>query len=155
MTTIYLVTNGSYSDYCVLGVYSTKEKAEHAKRLFAADNGIDEYGLDAIPDSPPGMLAYQVSMLVSGDVKYVWQDTVEGFESRWYVAPQWGADVIVVFHVWARDIEHAVKIANEWRAQIVALGLWDLHKILRVANSRGDTELCQVFKESCQTQPEA
>jgi len=155
MTTIYLVTDGSYSDYCVLGVYSTKEKAEHAKRLFAADNGIEEYGLDATPDSPPGMLAYQVSMLVSGDVKDVWQVTVDGFEPRWYVARQWGADVIVVFHVWARDIEHAVKIANEWRAQIVALGLWDLHKILRVANSRGDTELRQVFKESCQTQPEA
>ena len=155
MATIYLVTNGSYSDYHVLGVYSTKEKAEHAKRLFASDNGIWEYELDGIPDSPPGMLAYHVSMLVSGDVKEVWQDTVEGFESRWYVAPQWGADVIVVFHVWARDTTHAVKISNEWRAQIVALGLWDLHKILRVANSTGDTELRQVFKESCQTQPEA
>ena len=155
MTIIYLVTNGSYSDYCVLGVYSTKEKAEHAKRLFAADNGVEEYKLDAIPDSPPGLLAYHVSMLVSGDVKDVWQDTVEGFESSWYVSPQWGADVTVMFRVWARDIEHAVKISNEWRAQIVALGLWDLHKILRVANSRGDTELRQVFQESCQTQPEA
>ena len=155
MTTIYLVTDGSYSDYRVLGVYSTKEKAEHAKRLFAADNEIEEYELDATPDSPPGMLAYQVSMLVSGDVKDTWQDTVEGFESRWYVTAQWGADVLVVFNVWARDIEHAVKISNEWRAQIVALGLWDLHKILRVANSTGDTELRQVFEESCQTQPEA
>lgn len=154
MTTIYLVTDGDYSDYHVLGVYSTKEKAEHAKRLFASDNGIWEYELDAIPDSPQGMLAYHVSMLVSGDVKDVWQETVEGFESRWCVAPQWGADVTVVFHVWARDEQHAVKISNEWRAQIIALGLWDAHKFARVVNSYAETDLCKLYQESCQTQPE-
>ena len=155
MSKVYVVTDGYYSDYHVLGVYSSMEKAEHAKLLYAADNDIGEYYLDEVPVSPPGLLAYHVSMLVSGDVKDIWQDTVEGFKPRWFVAPQWGADVIVMFRVWARDREHAAKVANEWRAQIVALGLWDLHKLLRVANSRGDTQLAQVFKESCQTQPEA
>ena len=155
MSKVYVVTDGYYSDYHVLGVYSSMEKAEHAKLLYAADNDIGEYYLDEVPVSPPGLLAYHVSMLVSGDVKDIWQDTVEGFKPRWFVAPQWGADVIVMFRVWARDMEHAAKVANEWRAQIVALGLWDLRKLLRVANSRGDTELAQVFKESCQTQPEA
>ena len=155
MSKVYVVTDGYYSDYHVLGVYSSMEKAEHAKLLYAADNDIGEYYLDEVPVSPPGLLAYHVSMLVSGDVKDIWQDTVEGFKPRWFVAPQWGADVIVMFRVWARDMEHAAKVANEWRAQIVALGLWDLRKILRVANSRGDTELAQVFKESCQTQPVA
>lgn len=37
---IYVVTDGQYSDYHICGMYSTPEKAELAKKLYAADNEI-------------------------------------------------------------------------------------------------------------------
>ena len=42
MTKVYMVTDGWYSDYSVLGIYSTKAKAERAKELYAAGNDVDE-----------------------------------------------------------------------------------------------------------------
>ena len=84
MSKIYLVTDGNYSDYHVLGAFSSMEKAEQAKLLYAADNDIEEYELDAIPDSPPGLFAYVVLMEIAGDVKSLWQESVVGFKSRWH-----------------------------------------------------------------------
>ena len=78
MSKVYLVTDGDYSDYRVLGVYSSMEKAEHAKLLYAADNDVEEYELDAVPESPPGLLAYVVIMELSGDVSRMWQESVKG-----------------------------------------------------------------------------
>lgn len=154
MSKIYLVTEGSYSDYRVLGVYSSVEKAEHAKLLYVADNDIEEYELDAVPESPPGLLAYVVLMEISGDVKRLWQESVAGFKSRWHPEDLYGSDPVAWFRIWARDEQHAVKIANEWRAQIIALGLWDLHKFARVASSYSETDLVKLYRESCQTQPD-
>lgn len=71
MTKAYLVTDGSYSDYRVLGVYSTAEKAAHAKKLYAADNEFVEIEIDALPDSPPGLFYYLVAMDVEGNASEV------------------------------------------------------------------------------------
>lgn len=64
---IYAVTNGSYSEYRVEGIYSTREKAEEAHKLYTSDNEIEEYELDAMPDHPPGMLRYFVKMDAAGN----------------------------------------------------------------------------------------
>ena len=154
MSKVYLVTDGDYSDYRVLGVYSSMEKAEHAKLLYAADNDVEEYELDAVPESPPGLLAYVVIMELSGDVSHMWQESVKGFKSRWHPGDPYGSAPVAWFRIWARDEQHAVKIANEWRAQIIAMGLWDPHNFARVACSYSETELVKLYRESCQTQPE-
>lgn len=125
MSKVYLVTDGDYSDYHVLGVFSSREKADHAKRLYAACNNVEEYELDAVPESPPGLLAYVVLMEISGDVKDLWQESVAGFKSRWHPGDLYGSAPVAWFRIRARDEQHAVKIANEWRAQIIAMGLWD------------------------------
>ena len=154
MSKVYLVTDGDYSDYRVLGAFSSREKAEHAKLLYAANNNIEEYELDAVPESPPGLFAYVVLMEISGDVNRMWQESVVGFKSKWHPGDLYGSAPVAWFRIWARDEQHAVKIANEWRAQIIAMGLWDLHKFARVASSYSETDLVKLYRESCQTQPE-
>jgi hypothetical protein len=52
--TAYVLTEGSYSDYHIIGVYSTKELAEEAKTLWP-DSDIEPFPLDDIPEHPPGM----------------------------------------------------------------------------------------------------
>lgn len=121
MATIYLVTDGEYSDYRVLGVYSTEEKAEAARNLWVAENAIEEYELDAMSETPPGLFPFEVSMDAQGNTKNTRRVSVEFFkpENRPY-----GDDVHVDFRVWATDQEHAIKIANEHRTQLIAMNQW-------------------------------
>lgn len=53
---VYLITAGEYSDYCVLAVCSTHEKAEHFCEVLNRNGGrygdkaeIEEYPVDSIP----------------------------------------------------------------------------------------------------------
>ena len=67
-TTIYVVTEGYYSDYSILGVYSTKEKAEQfaAKTRKYTDRHIEEYILDAGYDlAVKGWTVFQVPLRIS------------------------------------------------------------------------------------------
>ena len=50
----YVLTEGEYSDYHILGVYSTKELAEEAKSLWPYSD-VESFPLDNIPEHPPGM----------------------------------------------------------------------------------------------------
>lgn len=125
MTKVYMVTDGSYSDYRVLGIYSTKAKAEKAKVLFNADNDVDPIELDATPEVPPGMLRWVVEMDRNGNVKDVSRETCEYHSSHASVWKPFDKDVTYLrAAIWAKDEEHAVKVANEWRTRIVANNLW-------------------------------
>ena len=51
--TLYVVTEGSYSDYHIIGIYSTKEKAEKVKLYHSTlyeTPDIEEYEMDDIPE---------------------------------------------------------------------------------------------------------
>ena len=125
MAKVYMVTDGSYSDYRVLGIYSTKAKAEKAKVLFNADNDVDPVELDATPEVPPGMLKWVVEMDRNGNVKDVSRENCEYHSSSAAVWKPFDKDVMYLrAAIWAKDEEHAVKIANEWRTRIVANNLW-------------------------------
>jgi hypothetical protein len=119
---IYVVTDGSYSDYGIKAVFSTMEKAEEAKRLFGSTNAIEEYELDALPDHPIGMLLYSVRMKFDGTIDDVRiADASDDSSSlEWRSTYKNHVD----FTMWARDKEHATKIAIERRAPLIANGLW-------------------------------
>jgi hypothetical protein len=130
VTTIYLVSDGEYSDYSVLGVYSTMEKAEYARKLYAATNGIDEIELDHIPPHPPGELRWVVRILDDGEVKGVFQTTPDEDEYHPVMSTRekyWGGEIKPgrVFQLWARDSAHAIKIATEKRREMLAMGTWN------------------------------
>lgn len=123
MATIYAVTDGDYSDYRILGLYSTIEKAERAKKLFAAHNDIDEWSVDKEPDGvPAGMFRYSVRMYKDGRVESANIESAEYMPSREW-AP-YGDDQTVHFDMWATDEKHAIKIANERRLRLIAESTW-------------------------------
>ena len=128
MTTIYIVTDGDYSDYHVVGVYSTEETAERARAIYNA-SGVEEYELDDLPDAPPGMVRWRVRMDRDGNTDFV--DRISGGCANddaldW--SPGWlsGREPIpcVKYEMWAVDEAHAVKIANERRTRLIADGQW-------------------------------
>lgn len=125
MAKVFMVTDGSYSDYRVLGIYSTKAKAEKAKVLFNADNEIDTIDLDVVPKTPRGMLKWVVEMDRNGNVHVVYRENCERPTNPVFVYKHFGSDVTYLrATLWAKDEEHAVKIVNEWRTRIVANNLW-------------------------------
>ena len=120
MNTIYILTEGSYSDYHIVAVYSSKELAEEAQK-HCPSSIIEEYELDSleIPEHPPGHTAWAVCINAKTNaINWTCQQTsLYGYFnvreeyvkfpnslSRQY-DPAYRVDC------WARDKEHADKIA--------------------------------------------
>jgi hypothetical protein len=127
-TTVYVVTVGEYSDYRVVGVCSTRETAARLKELHNSDNDVLALELDEFPDTPPGLLRWLVTMRENGDVpEPPWRRGISGgdFLDSASASIHWpGGYVCVKFAVWARDGDHAVKIAGERRRELMASGEW-------------------------------
>jgi len=132
---VYLVSEGCYSDFTIIGAFSTPEKAKDAADYFNANEHIDEYEIDQdAKQRPVGMKSFSVTMDREGNVvKDEWSHTNVIHECSGSNADN---DVIypyggyrgmpthASFHVWARDEEHAVKIANEKRGALLLSNGW-------------------------------
>lgn len=152
MASVWVVERGEYSDYKVLGVFSTPELAQRAAD--AANFGWTRYSDEATVEEWPldpmlpaqllqGFHLYMVRMTrdgqafeVSGVDSYVNTDVEENasYMIDWserrdsaYVTPSEAGHLVLHLcsTVWARDEQHAVKIVNEQRAQMIASGEWD------------------------------
>lgn len=141
---IYLVSDGAYSDYRIIGAFSSVEKATAARDYYAS-NEIEEFEVDApIPDHPPGTYLYAVSMKRDGEVISCDRDTPDDYYTcvvTWipvesHQNPDGSSRPITfqddlesrvayfLFKVWAKSKEGAIKIANERRLQCIAEGDW-------------------------------
>ena len=118
MPTCWIIEQGSYSDYRVIGIYSTKENAEHALAYIKKDpHGeepyIDERHLDpAITELNEGLIQFSIRMLFNGEVTINLRRDLESKDITW----KDGA----CYNIWARDRDHAIKIAAERFAQYSA-----------------------------------
>lgn len=132
MTKVYLVTAGSYSDYRVLGVFSTRELAQRAHDHFNVSNvklwpiwEVEVNELASLVDH--GLWEHKVVMKAGGrtapgalGVHRIEPQCVLVHDVRVTVPnPNDGVNELET-EVWARDEQHAVKIANERRAQLIA-----------------------------------
>ena len=131
---VYLVTDGDYSDYRVLGVFSTMERAIRYKELYAVTNDIAVFALD--PTHPPvaveGMLPWSVVICKDGTVSQLNRCAVTEAptRARWMPAQLWTIDEYGLFvYCWARDAAHAVKISGEIRAQVLAHQSWPIKHV--------------------------
>jgi len=132
-----MVTSGSYSDYRVDGIFTTKEAATK----FIADfpdsdcNGIDEMLLNPPCMSVEGLKQFHVVMLRNGELQRkcietdVSRSDIDGIAEdgviwRWTDEAKWKPNDVLNICVYAKDCTHAVKIANERRTQLIALGRW-------------------------------
>lgn len=134
---VWVVEQGSYSDYHVVGVYSTQENAEMIAARINKNLGydaatVDEWPLDpAVNELNRGLSGFRVTMLRDGSVHAVkpaerWEGVVFTEEADLSAYPFAGSPgpFMLIARVWARDEQHAVKIANERRIQMIAANEW-------------------------------
>jgi len=122
---IYIVTDGCYSDYHICGVYSTKELAEEAKKRFGAE-WLEEHELDAMPGKPLGMYRWKVDIDREGNASNIYLASCEDVTEKIdYFFDGYEKLEFLHIEVWAKDEKHAIKIANERRAMLIASGEWD------------------------------
>jgi hypothetical protein len=151
MTKIYVVTSGSYSDYCIEGIFSTEEKANKYIDFMVGgkdrsdDFRVEEHDLDTeIPVMPLNHNSYEVSMAKDGSVSVVNPSSYADFLSRMggvrmcMQTYAWGNIKVgteyLVTIVLATDEQHAVKIASERRSRILANNLWSTEQGKNVVN---------------------
>ena len=114
MNTVCILTEGDYSDYHIIGVYSTKELAEKAQFVYDYSM-IEEFALDDVPDYPPGMKGWYVNINdAKPDDPYSYQVTPEcaTIPSENEYKHHTGETGYYVY-CWAVDEDHALKIARD------------------------------------------
>ena len=141
MKSVWVIEQGAYSDYRVVGVYTAKAKAERvAEALNASENIWDRATVAEWPLDPgyaeinQGRKRFSVVMLKDGEVERIHQQDIASYSlsDEFYVwertkAPAYmdkGIPDALNATVWGSDEKHAVKIVNERRAQMIAAGEW-------------------------------
>jgi hypothetical protein len=124
---IYVVTSGEYSDYHVVAIFSNKDVAEKFnKDMLIEENKIEEWELDNVPEFPVGLYPYHVEMKYDGHVVNINRQSMEYFQEYDYVSDYGYKEKIntMTAKILAKDEKHAIKIANEKRAQMIANNEW-------------------------------
>lgn len=124
MVKVHIVTAGEYSDYCIIAAFSNATVAKEFKDLYNATKAKRSYGQAKVEvwslDQPKAeWVTTTVRMSRSGEVLETWSN-VDASESCFIF------DVYdnLVVSVATRDVDRAIKVANEKRTQIIALNLW-------------------------------
>ena len=130
---VWLLTRGEYSDYSVVGIYSTKKKAQKTaafmERIEQGDvHEPKEWEMDDPHPHPEGFLPFYVWMDEEGNVI---NEPNTGFLSqppaaeitkvdcRTYDSSSWRVTCWRVT-CWAKDAAHAIKIAGDLRRMEMA-----------------------------------
>lgn len=120
---VYVVTQGDYSDYHILGVFSNKKKAKMAAEQYSDqwdEARVEEYIVNSLQIHPQNYFTYLVVMDKQGYTHCI--DRISPRDSLDY-AGIWGDDCMF-FEIEAKDQDHAVKIANERRTRLLIENLW-------------------------------
>lgn len=131
---IYAVSSGEYSSYHIVGVFSTKEKAEafrdwqktFDKSYDGIHDFIQEFELDIMSlQSRFNWKPFRITMKRDGTIKHISLYHEEHTDASNLELEDWGGYGMVLHGiVWAKDLEHTAKITNERRAKLIALGQW-------------------------------
>lgn len=154
MQKVYLVSEGEYDGYGVVGVCSEQTKAEQLKLLYATDNDIKEIVLDEVPDHPDGCLLWSVEMDSKGNSRRVRQESIscrqdENGEIKFWLQSNDGKRGHCCFFVWAKTGKDAIVAANEKRKELLENGTWPIQTQLVDADFLNDKEEeCEDGEES-------
>lgn len=118
MSTIYVLTDGIYSDYHIIGVFSSEEAGEKAKAEFGGD--FEEYNLDEL--GKEGRLPYYVHMNLVRQETIVHVDNNPRPINEIREFTNYLPGINYQLYVMAEDREHAIKIASDLIAQHIAIG---------------------------------
>ena len=108
MKSVFAVSSGSYSDYRVLAVFSTRRQAE-GWVPFCEDSFVEEFAIDPEEVPTPDLRCFRVWSAAD-------KLTVDRVEVMRRGMGLFGVEDIgskVVVSVYARDVDHATKIAAD------------------------------------------
>jgi len=126
MNTIYVVTKGSYSDYHIVGVFDNKTLADRVALAYEGRydrTEVEEWAVNEITLSqyPSDFLPYSVAVYDNGKVYVERTDAGRPNEdddpTYWEYDPDNDMGGYWSLSVWARDGDHAEKIALDKVAQ--------------------------------------
>lgn len=122
MKTAYVVTQGEYSEYRILGVYTTEELASRVAGL--REGRVEAFELDQTIDAPAGMYYYYVRMGFDGEnARASISDPISEFSGVGQnTEPRYTMFGGISRHCWASSAEHAIKMLNDKRIQMMASG---------------------------------
>ena len=141
MKKIYVITQGSYSDYRICTLCSTKEIAEEATKLYGG-SVIEEYDLDYLPNRPKGEYYWCINMDWDGNIintpSTMGVEYEKDFILKWQPYSYSNSSSVsnkIQFSVWASDENIAIKSCNEKRSRLIAVGYrgisWDEYTKLK------------------------
>ena len=144
MTSVWVIEQGAYSDYRVVGVFSSRMYAEQALAILDVSDEnatIDEWPLNpAIQELNAWLTQWTGAMLRDGTMEEcrptaapsdlslglrIWKrSTVSSYKRQ-------GVQDCLHGTVWAKNKTHAIKIFNEHRVQLIATNQWNLEGEVR------------------------
>lgn len=130
--TVWMLSSGCYSDYGVVGIFSTEQLAREYMEAFPLE--YDEYHNPQEMTIDPGDTSffkagrkvYSLCMNRGGNSFEIEEQkggSLTDTESSFYFYPA-NSKTRLQVTCWATDEAHAVKIANEIRTQMIADGKW-------------------------------
>lgn len=125
---VYILTKGEYSNYHIVAVFSTKEKAEECKILFTDEYTdrieIEEYEIDKIPECPEGLLPFDVKMYIDTGEAEAHRKSLDCLEEKYELREDTKRKKYIYWSGFAKDEQHAIKIVSEKRSQQVVNKEW-------------------------------
>lgn len=133
MTSIWGVSSGSYSDYGVVAIFSSEEKAQEFLAEYSkldSEAELEEFAYD--PEPPVAIEIITVHIDMEGNVLRVYdprwaREGAVGFVG-YGLADVWRGPRVLIWVVPTTDKERAIKVANEKRAIILANEAWGDHE---------------------------
>jgi hypothetical protein len=130
--TVWAVEQGSYSDYRVVGIFSSKAKADQVVAVLSDGDGYDtptvaEWIVDPALDAlRKGCRPFLIWMLRDGTVERSGAIAASAYNLNGHVFlwKRTKAQDCLNATVWAKSKKHAIKIVNEKRTQMIAEGKW-------------------------------
>ncbi len=128
--TVFVVSDGEYSDWGIVGIFASREGAASYKKQCCLTNDIQSYKLNDVPQIPQGRHPYVVYMRRDGTATDVFTTLPSSDDKRFELQsyemqlPAGERYQQLLCCLFARSTKHAVKIANERRAMLIANNEW-------------------------------
>ncbi len=130
MKKVFIVTQGTYSDYHICAVFDSQELAETFIASFAPSiygpMEVEEWGLNLMKlQLKKGYRPYFVRMDKNGNsFETNIEESCRRFTSS--ITDRYGFDIKgnLYNHCFAKNDNHAIKITNELRVRLMAGGMW-------------------------------